>query len=387
MYYSRPSSGVHVLLVNHRFLPADGGTERWTLALGRALIRRAHRVSVLTQGEPGAPSEEDLGGIHVHRIPMRKIGGYRVPQGYWRTLRRLDFDLLHLSGNRIWCADFYFPVANVFDGAQVVTPHGFYQWEMDPSPRNRWYFGRYLPRVLRAFDLYLALTERERRQITEFGFPDHRVRLVGEGIDLADLTAPVPPIHLRERYGFTRPHLALYTGGLWENKRVDRLVRAMAPVRDRLALAVAGKDLPGTRYDRAQVEALAKELGVEVRFLGFLPHDEVRAAYREVDLYVQGSQYEGFGISLLEATASGLPFVAFEAGAAGRLAEDGAGRVARTVPEFSSHLTELLDRPGLREQMRESSLRTAKKWDWDRVVDLYLTAYREALAREHVAPR
>ncbi len=371
---------MRVLLVNHRFFPADGGTERWTLALGRALLRKGHGVTVLTQDEPGAPAREDMDGMEVHRIPMRKVGGFRVPRAYWRTLRNLDFDLLHMSGNRIWCADFYFPVAGVFDVPQVITPHGFYQWEMDPSLQNRWYFGKYLPRALRAFDLYLALTEREKQQITSFGFPERRVRLVGEGIDLADLTRPAPPIHLRERFGFTRPHIALYIGGLWENKRVDRLVRALAPLRDRVALAVGGKDLPGTRYDRAHVEALAKELGVEVRFLGYLLHDEVRAAYREVDLYVQGSQYEGFGISLLEATASGLPFVAFEAGAASHLAEDGGGRVARSVEEFTAHVREVLDRPGLRQQMSESAKRTARKWDWDSVVDHYLSTYREALA-------
>ncbi|MDE1819730.1 MAG: glycosyltransferase family 4 protein [Euryarchaeota archaeon] len=370
-----------VLLVNHRFWPADGGTERWTLALARALQGRGHRVSVLTQNEPQAPAEEEVDGIAVRRLPMRQWGQFRVPRAYWRTLRAMDFDLLHMSGNRIWCADFYFPVAQVFDGPQVITPHGFYQWEMDPSPRNRWYFGRYLPQALRAFDLYLALTEHEREQVIGFGYPGSRVRLVGEGIDLKDLTAPVPPLGLREKFGFTRPRIALYVGGLWENKRVDRLVEALAPLRDHVALGVVGKDLPGTRYDRTHVEALAKQRGLEVRFLGYLEHNEVRAALREVDLYVQGSQYEGFGISLLEATASGLPFVAFEAGAARYLAEDGGGRVARSVEEFTSSVREILDRPGLRGQMSDSARRTAKRWDWEVVVDRYLDAYKEAMGR------
>lgn len=373
---------MRVLLVNHRFPPADGGTERWTLALGKALLRKGHHVTVLSQEEPDAPAQETLEGLEVHRLPMRRVGKFRIPRGYWRTLRSLDYDLLHLSGNRIWCADFYFPVASVFDGPQVVTPHGFYQWEMDPSPTNRWYFGKYLPRRLRAFDLYLALTEREKQQIVGFGYPEGKVRLVGEGIDLADLQRPTPPFGLRAKGGFTRPQIALYVGGLWENKRVDRVVRALAPLKGEVSLAVVGRDLPGTRYDRAHVERLAQELGVEVRCLGVLSHDEVRACYREADLYVQGSQYEGFGISLLEAVASGLPFVAFEAGAAGHLAEDGGGRVARSVDEFSGHVRELLQRPGLREQMADSARRTAKRWDWDVVVDRYLASYREA-SRAH----
>ena len=371
---------VRILLVNHRFFPADGGTERWTLALGRAMVRRGHHVSVLTQVETWAPAQEDLGGLQVHRLRMRNLRGYRVPHAYWRTLRSLDYDVLHMSGNRIWCADFYFPVARLFDGPQVITPHGFYQWEMDPGRRNRWYFGLYLPRMLRAFDLYLALTEREREQVVGFGFPGERVRLVGEGIDRSDLLAKVAPVRLRERFGIRAPHIALYVGGLWENKRVDRLVQGLAPLRGRVALAIVGRDLPGTRYDRAHVEALAQENGLEVRCLGYLTHDEVRAAYREVDVYVQGSQYEGFGVSLLEATASGVPFVAFDAGAARHLAEDGGGRVVTTPEEFTREAREILERPGLRGQMAEAARRTAARWDWDVVVERYLAAYREAMS-------
>ncbi|EQD51739.1 translation factor pelota, partial [mine drainage metagenome] len=50
------SGSVRVLLINHRFLPAEGGTERWTYGLAQALVKRGHQVSVLTQEEPGSPT-------------------------------------------------------------------------------------------------------------------------------------------------------------------------------------------------------------------------------------------------------------------------------------------------------------------------------------------
>ncbi len=370
---------MHVLLVNHRFFPAEGGTERWTLGLAQALHRRGNKVTVLTQSEPGVPGLEILDGIEVRRIPMRRVGGFRIPSGYWHALRSLDYDLLHMSGNRIWCADFYFPVAEVFGGPQVITPHDFYQLAMDPSPLNRLYFGRYLPFRLRAFQAYLALTEGEAGRITRFGYPQDKVRVVGEGIDLKDFSHPSPPLRLRERWGVSRPVLVLYVGGLWPNKRVDRLVSALEPVKDLASLVVVGRDVPGSASDQTHVATQASRLGVEVKFLGALNRAEVVSAYRESDLYALGAQYEGFGISLVEAMASGLPFVSFDVGAARALSREGGGRVARTEEEFRSHLVELVRNEGLCREMGLKARTASRSWEWDAVVDRYLEAYGEAV--------
>lgn len=370
-----------MLLVNHRFHPAEGGTERWALGQARALQKKGVAVSVLTQAEPGSPAEEDLGGIEVHRIPMRHLGGFRVPRGYWRALRGLDRDVLSMSGNRIWCADFYFPVANVLDGPQTITPHDFYQWMMDPSPRNRWYFTQYLPGRLRAFDGYLALTQHESSRVQDWGVPASQIHVVGEGLDLAEVQHAPEIEGLRERWKVTRPNLAYYVGGLWPNKRVDRLVRALAPVRDQCSLVVVGRDIPGHNADQTHIETLARELGVEVRCVGAIPRAELLAGYKEADLYLLGSQYEGFGLSLLEAMAAGLPFVAYDVGAASQLAAQGGGFAASDDKEFTRLVGHLVGDPGHRNEMSRRALAAAPGWDWDAVIDRYLAVYHEASKR------
>ncbi len=370
---------MRVLLINHRYLPVEGGTERWTHGLARALVRRGHPVSVLTQEEPGCPRVEEREGISVHRLALRRFGGYRVPRGYWRAVRSLDYDVLHLSGNRIWCADFLLPVARLLPGAKVVTPHDFYQWMMEPSAGNRLYFESYLPRALRAFRRYLALTEAEARRVTRFGYPSDRVRVVGEGFDASRFGGLVPPADLRAGGAIDRPHIALYVGGLWPNKRVDRLVEALAPLREEVALAVVGRDLPGTAHDLASVKALAGRRGLQVAYLGALSQPDLLGVYRAADVYVQGSQYEGFGLALLEAMASGLPFVAFEAGAAEELARPGGGRVVSSVEGFTQAVRALLASEEVRQRSGARARETAQGFDWDRVVLRYLEAYHEAL--------
>ncbi len=371
---------MRVLLINHRYLPVEGGTERWTYGLAQALRKRGHLVSVLTQEEPGCPAVEELEGVSVHRLALRRMGGYRVPRRYWRVVRSLDYDLLHLSGNRIWCADFLLPVSRLLPGAKVVTPHDFYQWMMEPSGWNRLYFETYLPLALRAFRRYLALTDAEARRITGFGYPADRVRVVGEGFDAQRFRQPVEPLDLRARASIGRPHIALYVGGLWPNKRVDRLVEGLAPLREEVALVVVGRDRPGSAHDLASVRALAERRGVQLVFLGALPPSELLQVYRAADVYVQGSQYEGFGLALLEAMASGLPFVAFEAGAANELARQGGGKVVSSVEGLTEALGAFLASEELRREAGAKARETARGFDWDQVVSRYLGAYKEALA-------
>jgi glycosyltransferase involved in cell wall biosynthesis len=372
---------MRILLVNHRFFPVEGGTERWTLGLARALVKKGASVTVLTQLEEGTRAEETMDdGIHVVRVRTSKVGKFRIPRGYLRTLGRLDYDLLHMSGNRIWCADFYFPVANIFDGNQVITPHDFYQLAMDPSPLNRLYFGRYLPSRLLAFQAYMALTEREGDRIANFGYPRERIHVVGEGIEHSAFIEPGPrPNDLRKKWGVTRPFVALYVGGLWANKRVDRIVTALQPLRDKASLVVIGRDVPGSPYDQAHVSALAKDLGVEARFLGPLPREDVLNAYREADLFVLGSQYEGFGLGLAEAMAAGLPFLSFDVGAAPTLAEDGGGRIANNEQDFAAILKTIVGDEDIRKTMSAKATVAARKWEWDAVVDRYLEVYKTVL--------
>jgi glycosyltransferase involved in cell wall biosynthesis len=372
---------MRVLLVNHRFFPVEGGTERWTLGLARALVKKGSKVTVLTQLEKDTPAKETMDdGIEVVRIRTSKVGKFRIPRDYLRTLRRLDYDLLHMSGNRIWCADFYFPFANMFDGPQVITPHDFYQLAMDPSTLNKLYFGHYLPSRLLAFQAYMALTEREGERIAGFGYPKERIRVVGEGIEQSAFSAPDGQTQdLRKKWGVTHPFLALYVGGLWPNKRVDRIVTAMQPIRDKVSLAVIGRDIPGSQYDQAHVTALARKLGVDVRFLGPLPRDDVLCAYREADLFVLGSQYEGFGLGLVEAMAAGLPFLSFDVGAAPTLAQDGGGSVALDQEDFSTRLKTIVNDENLRKTMSSKASLSARKWDWDAVVEGYLKVYNEVL--------
>ncbi len=347
--------------------------------LAEGAAGKGHDVTIVTQAEPGSPDREEIAGVTVLRLGMRHAAGFRVPRGYLRTLRSETADVFHLAGNRIWCSDYYFPFARSFPWPQAISPFGFYHYWMRRGFVRWLYYDRYLPGRLRAFQSYVALTEGERDQVVRWGYPAAQVRVIPPGIDLGEFVAgPSDVEEVRASWHFSAPRIAIYVGGLYDNKRVDRLVRAIAGTRGRWGLVVIGKDVPGTPYDRAQCERLARSLSAEVRFLGAQPRSSVVRALAAADAYVQGSAFEGFGIGVLEAMAAGRPFVAFDAGAARELAATGAGFVVASEREMADRLADLGERQG---EMGRAAIRAVAGYSAERMVERHLELYRSMASR------
>lgn len=365
---------VRIVLPVFRYLPAPGGATRLVQLLAEGVAARGHTVTVITQSEPDTPAEETIAGVRVLRLGMRHVAGFRVPKGYLRLLRSLDADVLHQNGNRIWNVDYYLPFAGSFDWPQVIMPMGFYHYWMRHGFVRWLYYDRYLPGRLRAFDGYIALTQGERDQVVGWKYPADRVRVIPVGIDLTEFAHPPEhPESVREGWGLSTPHIAVYAGGLFDNKRVDRIIRAVAATRGVWGLVVVGHDVPGTPYDLAHCEALARELSAPVRFLGPVSRPAVLDALYAADAYVQGSAFEGFGISLLEAMATGRPFVAFDAGAARELSEMGAGVCVHSEEEMTRALAALPERA---EELGKAGRAAVQGYSVDRMVDRTLELYR-----------
>ena len=373
-----PGDGVRIVLPVLRYVPALGGATRLVQLLAEGIVARGHSVTIVTQSEPNVPDEETIAGVVVRRIGMRRVAGFRVPKGYVRLLRSLDADVLHQVGNRIWNVDYYLPFARSFDWPQAIMPLGFYHYWMR-SGFVRWlYYDRYFSRRIRVFDAYLALTQGERDQVAGWRYPADRIHMVPVGIDLTEFAhAPEDVGSLRQHWGLGTPHVAVYVGGFYDNKRVDRLVRAVARTRGQWGLVVIGPDIPGTPYDRAHCEALAAQLSARVRFLGPVPRPEVLSALHAADAYLQGSAFEGFGIGLLEGMAAGKPFVAFDAGAARELSGHGAGVCVGSEDEMAQTLASL---PGRLDAMGSAARSVAAEYSLDRMVQSTIAIYRSITA-------
>jgi glycosyltransferase involved in cell wall biosynthesis len=373
---------MRIALAVLRYLPSVGGSARVVQLLAEGMVHRGNDVTLITQEEPGCPPEETISGVRVVRIPMRHLNGYRLPIRYLRTLRKLDADVFHVHGNRIWCVDYYLPFAGWFRWPQVITAHGFYHYWMRPGAARRVYYDGYFARRIRRFDRYVALTAGEANHVLSWRYPAERLRVIPNGIDTSEFARPPSRDRetVRESWRLGTKRVAIYVGGFYDNKRVDRLVQAVADTRGEWGLVVIGTDRRGDRGDRESCGVLATATRAPVVFTGEVDRQTVLDSFAAADAYVQGSQFEGFGLTLLEAMAADLPFVAFDAGAARELAGTGAGRIVGSPLEMTGELLRLDSwrKPG-------AGRNAVAKWSAGAMIDDHLKLYR-SIARNGGAP-
>ena len=184
------------------------------------------------------------------------------------------------------------------------------------------------------FDTVIAISQWTadvaRRVLHALDLPDvaARVRVVHLGTEPRHFRPGVNTAAVRARYGLDGGPWLLTVSRLEWHKGIDTMIRALARIR--AAHPGARYAVAGTGDRLAQLERLVAETGMgdAVRFLGAVPDADLPAVYNAADLYVGASRYhelmaEGFGISLVEASACGLAVVGGRSGGVPDAVRDG----------------------------------------------------------------
>jgi glycosyltransferase involved in cell wall biosynthesis len=333
------------------------GDETYVRGLLGALASapRSFTVTAATRGPEHVP--EGIGTVAT--------GGrgqvHRLLRGLPAALERAGADLVH--GN-------YF-LPRGWKGKAVVTVH-------DVSfARDRGFmplhdllaFRTLVPRAMRRADFVFTVSEWAKADLIDcYGLSPDRVVVTPNGID-DDLTpeGAVPD----------RPPYLLFVGGLQRRKDPVTAVRALAQVPDDLELVIVGPD----RGEGPAVRRAAEELGIadRVHVLDYVSREELLGLYRGAVALVFPSRYEGFGLPVLEAMASGTPVVAAATTAIPEVVGDAGILVPPGDPEALA--------AGIA-QARESTdalvaagLARAGEQSWSLAADRAAAAYEAALAR------
>jgi glycosyltransferase involved in cell wall biosynthesis len=255
-----------------------------------------------------------------------------------------------------------------YEGPAVVTIQDL-SFERDASVmglRDRMIFRRVVPRAARAAARVLTLSELTKRDLIElYGVEDQKIVVTPPGVD--PVFTPNGPSPDGERY-------ALFVGALQPRKDPVAAIEALALLGDGAPrLVVVGPDKGG----RAEAERAVERLGLRdrVRFRGHVSLEELAGLYRGAACFVFPSRYEGFGLPVLEAMASGTPVVTTTAGALPEAAGDAAILVAERNPvELAGGIERAL---ADRERLSAAGLAHAASFTWAETARRTLAVYRE----------
>lgn len=224
-------------------------------------------------------------------------------------------------------------------------------------------------------DAVITVSETTRQDaIQGLGLLPSRVHVTPLGLEPRfGSCAPETVAGVLGRYGLT-PGYLFFTGAISGRKNTARLVQAYARARARQErpLVLAGAL---SYHGAATVEAIERGgLGQQVRLLGYVPDADLPALYAGAGAFLFPTLYEGFGLPILEAMASGIPVLTSTTGAAPEVSQGWAVLVEPTdVDAIADGIDRVLTLPG--ETIAQARAH-AQTFTWERCARQTLEVYR-----------
>ncbi|MEF8834915.1 MAG: glycosyltransferase family 4 protein [Candidatus Thermoplasmatota archaeon] len=384
-----------VLQLCIRYPPAPGGAETHVSSLTNSLVDLGHSVSVYSSDLYKEFPFTKLDSDKKTKVPVKRHRAYSLKDdlhyvffpSLFSSMLKEDFDIYHAHSYGY----FHMNVASFFkhlkDKPLVITPHFHPEWSMWGGKKRkmiRGFYDRAIGQtVLDSTDKIIGVSGNEISLLRErFEIPDEKIEVIPNGID-PDEFEPIPEgDKFRESFDI-EGNLILYTGRLASNKGLLNLIDSMPKVLEEkpdTTFVCVGED----EGMEEQMKRKARKLGVEDSLLitGYIEdYDVFKSAYSAADIHVLPSEYEAFGIVLLEAMMCETPCIGTDVGGVPEVIDKGeTGFIVDygDIEGLASKILNLLRNPELRKKMGEKGRkRVLENFTWKKVAKKVERVYEE----------
>lgn len=355
---------LRILQVTRVYWPNIGGIERHVQWIAEHLVRRGHRCDVVTldrsfaDGSPYPPYDLH-NGVNIYRVPFQGSTRYPLAPRVRRFVGRYDVVHVHAVD---FMADYLAFTRSLHGRPLVLSTHGGFFHTAFARPLKELWFRTVTRQMLRRMDMVLYTSEQDAEL---FAPVTPRGRLLRQAVD----TAPYAALDTEPT-----PGAWITVGRVDVHKGIADLLRTLAVLKDKdprpFQLQVIGPAVvPGLVES---LSALRDELGLtdRVHFRGKVSTEALWEAARTAELGLYPSEYESFGISVVETMAAGVIPILSDIRAFRYIVADGGGGFVtdfRKPAEAAAVIARArdADQPALRAAAR----RRAATYDMAAVVD------------------
>jgi glycosyltransferase involved in cell wall biosynthesis len=313
-------SPAQLLLVGLGWFPTTpGGMDRYGYELMQQLVAEG---DLLTLCGVGLPATSPHAAITLTNLANPHTP---LPQRLWATrqcFRQQRSQMPRPDAINLHFSLYSFPLLSDFPSGVPITCtfHGPWALEGRAEGEKPWNvaFKRWIEQqVYHRCDRFIVLSHAFGELLQqEYGISEKKIHIIPGGVDIERFQVNLTRQQARQTMGFPLDRPILFTPRrLALRMGIDQLLQALVEVKHQVPdvwLAIAGK---GTL--RIRLEQQANELGLQnhVKFLGYVPDEQLPVAYQAADLTVVPSQsLEGFGLILLESLACGTPVLSTPVG-------------------------------------------------------------------------
>jgi glycosyltransferase involved in cell wall biosynthesis len=254
----------------------------------------------------------------------------------------------------------------------IITVHDLapmrYPFEIrDLSEKIQWIL---TPKALKKIDLIIAISEFTKKELIKMlNIEEEKIRMIYQGVNHS-LYRPMDKESCRKHFGLNpNKKYILYVASNLYHKRMDLAKRVFEEVRK-------------SREDVVFIKAGYSEklLGENILSFGWIKEDDMPKLFNSADVYLHTSEYEGFGLPILEAMACGIPVVASRrasipeiVGKAGKLVDLDD---KECVKEFAEAILQILDK---NIRIDRPALERSMEFSWEKTARETLEVYTEVL--------
>jgi glycosyltransferase involved in cell wall biosynthesis len=353
------------------------GIGRYMRCLTEALLAVAPEHDYVLVLPPDGADLITGGGPGVEKlISELKYYSLREQVEIPRILRRHRVDLLHSPHFNLPLLCSCPCVTTIHDVIYLACPEDL------PSRVGRLYYRAMMHHAIHAADAIITDSDFSRTEIQHYLKTKREIQVVHPAVDarFRPITDAEALDDVRKRFGISGDYV-LYTGIFKRRKNHGGLLRAfrrLAELRPDAKLVISGPLDEGER----DLRNLAEQLNISARvvFTGFVEDSDLPALYSAAAVYACPSLYEGFGFTVLEAMACGVPVVCSAETSLPEIAGDAALYAdARDPLQFGAALHRAFTDSDLRRNMVEKGKANVRRFDWRATALQTLAVYQQVV--------
>lgn len=226
-------------------------------------------------------------------------------------------------------------------------------------------------RLWAKFDHIITISKATKNEIIEtLNYPSEKITVAYPGVDDRFQPGNLPKAKTFRRAGFT----IMFVGGLKARKNPQFLIKVLEKLNNpQVKLIFAGSGPLADRLKHPQAE-----------ITGYIPEKDKPNLYHQADVVVLPSIKEGFGMTLAEAGASGIPVIGNNHSSIPEIIQDGkTGFLAKTndVSDWVNKLLQLIKSPQLCHQMGQNGQKFIRsQFTWEKNINTHLKVYENFIS-------
>ena len=381
---------MRVALCTDYFYPRIGGVQSHIAGLASELERRGHEVTILAKQLKTDLPNGSLRISHDRIIYIEPIFPLPIiivppkPADVREVIRRGGFEIVHAHHAFTPTSLLSISAAEKLRIPSILTNHTIFlasnaKYVWVPASYILYPYRRYINKAC----LITAVSRAAAKFIEHFA-EDKKIAVVPNGVDIELFES----VEKNIQPNLSEKPIILYIGRLAYRKGLQVLVRAMPFILKEIPnahLLIAGKG-----YMDSFIRMLIKSLNLEgnVTMLGFIPDEKLPELYASSRLFVMPSLYcESFGVTLLEAMASGRPVIASNVGGIPEVVKDGVtGLLFRRgdAEDLADKIIMVLSDRNLAQSLVSNAKELVKeRYSWPVIADKMEDLYEKTLKQSH----